>query len=747
MKLFDLDWLDFFQRLGVWNRLALRTRRVLSRLKPAKTVNAKEFGDDLQLLADAKFLMVYIERQRAKLHKDCHPFARAIRAMCRHDVLGQPDAATLQNYIEDHFTRAEQDALSPSGRNYRSNIRDLASDALSIAWLEDFLSLKNLEQAKEWESLRLRTRYYYQNASIGVIIESSEALTATQSIIRQLMSSTEPVLFGDLPVWFKDLSLPLLATATYAGIRYMLLFPSMRHGDMTPMINVWPTIPQRLHRPKPKPPRTVTPDQSFHCAYLMEDMTTVLVCASGEPPRVRGSDQALFAKAQKQLESNLTSVPEWLSQVDGCTSGKRVQAAVEFLQGLRFIETRGTQGKDLRLEPTAEARDWLGMSSRDRLKSILDRLKPDQSRNQQAGLPAKHRNMPGDVGFDMDDVGDAARFARDMLVLAELDDDDDDDYDWDAPFTSYDYDHRLRFLPRTVSWGVDPVLDLGIPAALIDTYGSLARRRFVQFSQFVEYHMQQANPLLSRRPGAKPLELHIGWSRRTPTDEEAEDLWGQLLVDFFRLRLLPLGGVQVGLEGEAAALCISLTDAGRYLLDMTKDFDYGQHSDQQGHIVVQPNFDIVFLSPAPLAEATIARFADRKATGTGTLFKITKKSIFTAASCNMTHEQVLGTLRDLCTKAIPTNVTREVRDWFDQCGRVAIKTTLLIRCPNARIATRVLEAGGKKLTPISDTVVELADRKFKTPLVNKLKETGVFVDQSSQPAVPKPKQRRRRRRW
>jgi hypothetical protein len=72
---------------------------------------------------------------------------------------------------------------------------------------------------------------------------------------------------------------------------------------------------------------------------------------------------------------------------------------------------------------------------------------------------------------------------------------------------------------------------------------------------------------------------------------------------------------------------------------------------------------------------------------------------------------------------------------------------LPLQRPNAQVATRVLAAGGKKLTPISDTVVELADRKFKAPLVKKLKETGVFVDQSSQPAVPKPKRRRRRRQW
>ena len=748
MKLFNLDWLDFFERLDVWDQLALSTRQVFAQLKSNTVVRAEEFGDDLQLLAEAEFLNVYIDGQRAKLHKHCLSFARAIRAMCRHDILEQQNADVLQSYIVDHYTTAEQAALLPNGRSYHANAHDLARDAMSVAWLNDFLSLKNLEQAREWESLRQQNRYCYQRDPEETILSSNKTLTVAQSIIRRFMSSTEPVAFRDLRGRFKRVDLRVLATAAYAGIRYLLLFPSMRHDDMTPMINIWPAIPRRLHRPKAKLPKTVTPDQTFHCAYLMEDMTTVLIGASGDPPRVRSSDNALFTKAQMQLESNLTPVPEWLKQIEGCTRSRRVQAAVEFLQAFRFIETRGIHGKDLRFEPTTEAQDWLGMSSKDRLKTILDRLKPDQSQNKPLGLQTNHRNLPGDVESELDSIEDEARFARDMLVLAGLDDEDDDDYDYDdAPFTSYGHDDRCDFLPQTVSWAADPVSDLDLPAALIDTYGTLACRRFVPFSQFVEYHMQRANPLLSRGSGAKPLKIEVGWSWRTPTDEEAENLWGQLLVDFFRLRLLPLGGAHIGLTGKSGTLCIALTDAGRYLLDLAKDFEYGQSHDQQKHIVIQPNFDIVFLSPAPLAEATIARFADRKANGMGTLFKITRKSIFTAASCNMTAEQVLDTLGELCTKAIPTNVTREVRDWFDQCGRVAIKSTILIRCPNAQVATRVLAAGGKKLTPISDTVVELADRKFKATLVKKLKETGVFVDQSSEPAAPKPNRRRRRRQW
>ncbi len=517
----------------------------------------------------------------------------------------------------------------------------------------------------------------------------------------------------------------------------------MRHVDMTPMINVWPKIPQRLHRPKAKAPESVKPDQTFHYAYLMEDMTMTLVSSSGEPLRIRGADLALFAKAQKQLESNLTPLPEWLMQIDGCSPEDRIQTAVEFLKGLRFLNVRGTPGKDFRLEPTTDGQDWLGMPSADRLKVLLDRLKAD--------LPQKTfiDDMPDDKEADEDEIEDMVRFARDMHILSQLGDydgyDDDDDDDDDASFMSYGYRHCLRFLPGTARWDLGSVRDLDIPAALADTFGSLTRKCFVEFSRFVQYHMRQNNPLVNRPPGAKPIKLNEGWSWRKPSDEEVEDFWGRLLVDFFRYRLLPLGGAEVGVKDDDGAMCISLTDAGRYLLGLAKDFEYGQYEEQKGSIVVQPNFDVVFLSPAPLAEATIARFAERKGIGVGTLFKITKKSVFAAASCSISCEQVFDDLRNLCKTAIPANVTREIRDWYDQCGKVAIETAIIIRCPDTEVATRVLAVGGKKLTPISDTVVELADRKFKSPLIKKLKEIGVFVNQSSQP--PSQKTKRRRRQW
>ncbi len=731
MKLFDLDWLDFIERSCVWENLTQGTRRIFVQLKPNNAVLAKDFGGDLQLLTDAGFVTMYVDGVRAKLHKSCTPFARAIRAMWRHDILGQPDAAMMQNYIADHLTRVEQDALLPDRQRYYSNASDLVRGAMSVAWMEDLLSLKNLKQAQTWEELRRQPEQYYgRRNSEPTFFSSGKMLAATQTVIKQFMASTGPVAFADLSAQFKKMPLPLLANAVYAGIRYLLFFPSIRHDDLTPMINIWPTIQQHLHRPKAKSPRAVIPDQTFHCAYLMEDMTTVLVGASGEPPRVRSSDFALFAKAQQQIESNLTPVPDWLGQMEQFAVHERVQTTVKFLQGFQFLGFQGTQGKDFRLEPTAEAREWLGLPSKERLKTILDRLKPGPSK------ASKQKN-----------ARDLARREAIFSGLGAEDDDDFyDDYD-DIGFISYDHDGYVGFLPQTAKLVVESDSGLDISAALIDAYRTLARRRFVRLSDFLEYHAQQANPLLKRCSGTEPLKLRIGWSWRTPTEEEAESLWVRVLIDFFRLRLLPLGGAEVGLVGASKDVCIALSGSGRYLLDLARDFDYDQSDAQQGHIVVQPNFDIVFLSPSPLAEATIARFADRMANGTGTLFKITKNSTFAAASCNMTADQMLDTLQGLCAKAIPTNVTREVRDWFGQCGRVAIKSTFLIRCPDAQIATRVLSVGGKKLTPISDTVIELADHNFKAPLVKKLEKAGVFVDLSSTAAAVIPKRRARRQPW
>ena len=133
-----------------------------------------------------------------------------------------------------------------------------------------------------------------------------------KQLVRHLMELPVSVAFAELPNRWPDVPTSALGAAILIGIEQLVLFPTMRQKDMTPMLGLWPTICQRLHRPKPNPPRPMKPETVFHGAFLVEDMTTVLVAATAQPLRLRGNDAALFAKAEREIEANLMSVPPWV---------------------------------------------------------------------------------------------------------------------------------------------------------------------------------------------------------------------------------------------------------------------------------------------------------------------------------------------------------------------------------------------------------------------------------------------------
>ncbi len=754
MKQYDIDWQDFLKRLPVWDQLTLKTRRILSELKSNQDVQIKVFGDDLPRLVKAEFLSPSAGRQRVRLNKKAGGFGRGIRAMGRYNILEDPSKPALREYILEVLTRNEQDALAPHSSYYYESSTDLVRSCRSVDWLLDFVAIGGIKEAKKWETSRRAPSYAYGKTSLtGPLLGSAPQMKAAQLMVRELMTLTEPVPIGNLAKRLKIRDPALLATAIAVGIRYLLLFPAMRLEDMTPVLTVWPAISERLNRPPAKRPKSVATDKTFGCALLMEDMTTVLVGAAGEAPRIRQSDYGLFAKARTLFESKLMSVPKWCLEVHECTLSKRLDAAVDHLKTLGFLLATGTVGRDYRLEPMPAGTAWLGMSAKERLKFILDEIK---------------RNMPGTSKQDKASDGAASGVARDKVVSTMeralriaidsndgYDDDYDDDDDGEFYFDDYDGSSSrscgeqggLTLLARTPDW-VDCVdLDADLLPGAIAAFASLARQRFVPLARFLEYQMRHANPLAQPRADGRPIRLRIDWSLREPSAEEAEECWIALLVDLLYSRLLPLGCVEVGIQKKSNIRCIALTDVGRYLLGSAKDFEYGTKQDAEGHIFVQPNFDVVFLAPSPLNEAALARFAERTGSGTGTLFKITRKSIFAAAGSGMTAKATLETLAAISAKPVPDNVAREIQGWFDQCRRISIQPAVLIHCPDAATATKVLAVGGAKLTAISDTVVELTDSTGKSTLVRKLRQAGVFTDQSADPTSGYRPPRRKHRRW
>ncbi|MCY2952528.1 MAG: helicase-associated domain-containing protein [Planctomycetota bacterium] len=246
---------------------------------------------------------------------------------------------------------------------------------------------------------------------------------------------------------------------------------------------------------------------------------------------------------------------------------------------------------------------------------------------------------------------------------------------------------------------------------------------------FTRYQSECCNPIAEMSQAKRScVALRSGGDAAPMTEIQIESCWARTLNAFVRQRLVPLGGAAIGRTFEAdSGFALAVTGAGRYLLGLCDDFDYGQPA--EAALVVQPNFEIVFLAPDPVLEATCSRFAERLGgrRPVGTLFRITKASITAAAAVGVGLDQVHATLARASSKPLPTNVEQEVRGWFASFRELSLRPATLIECPDAETAARVLACAGTDATRISDVVLEFRGDGGKLDLIKALRTQGLFV--------------------
>jgi hypothetical protein len=186
------------------------------------------------------------------------------------------------------------------------------------------------------------------------------------------------------------------------------------------------------------------------------------------------------------------------------------------------------------------------------------------------------------------------------------------------------------------SWASWAEAALDILPSLVQAFASAPRSSFIRFKDFARYQAALSNPLipLRERGGGAPL-----WARLSalPTDELLEELWQSFLHAYLSFSLMALGGAED---------------------------DPDSRGEPQADILVQPTFEIAFLSPCPAAEAEIGRFAERLGREVGVLFRITKRSISRAAAAGLPLERVIAVLSQRSKNTLPPNVEREIRGWM-----------------------------------------------------------------------------------
>jgi hypothetical protein len=248
----------------------------------------------------------------------------------------------------------------------------------------------------------------------------------------------------------------------------------------------------------------------------------------------------------------------------------------------------------------------------------------------------------------------------------------------------------------------------------------------IRFKDFLTYESREQNALRKSR-GRRSYAFSIGGRYiNNSSDKDLERAWSDTLTMAVS-RLLALGAVEFGAlqEGGGRTLTVALTAAGQYLLGLAPAFTV--KPEPQGVIVVQPNFDIVFMAPSPIAEAELGSFTERLGKHVGVVLRITKKSVWTAASAGIGPDHAIDLLRKHSSAPLPANVDREIRGWMGQCKRATVRQAVLIECPDEETATRVAAVDRARLSKLSSTIVELADAKERAKVARKLREIGVFV--------------------
>jgi hypothetical protein len=676
VKLFDLDWGALLRSLPAWERLDVKARRrLLDTLKPSGAVPATHLGEELDALRLAG--LVELSGTRAAVPEPMRPLVLALRGMDRHHVLfREPTLKGLTRYLAEHFTAQELQALQTGSHgSYSSYSRwvdrhQVAQEVASVDWIGAFLALESTTEARAWEDAHRGREDHplLDDPGMPGIFETTKRLLET------LLPHPEGLPLRELPTAVGGVPGPILGAALHAALHYLLGYAVLDPATLDPRVGLWPPAAARLGQPPPPPPQPVEPVESFHAALLMEDMTAVLVAASGEPLRLRGNDYEIFARQQQAIAERLVVVPPWAEKSLGLRVENRISVAAFLLRVLELAQPLGEEGTDLRLEPTRQGASWLALSDRDRLASLLDPLRASEERNPTG------RYYPG---------------------------------------------VKLRFFPQQISLSLpDDRFDTRI--ALADAFLTEDAASFLPLDDFLEFHSRTRNPFLEERQGGR-LAPRVTYGGPLARREELERLWADLLRSFFALRLFLLGGARVGRAADGR-LCFAITDVGWYLFEGAEDFHYGH--DVEAEVVVQPNFEIVFLTPAPTVEAQLARFAERKGAGPGVMFRLTRTSVLAAAEAGMTPDQVLGVLRQASSRELPPNVERQVRDWFGTVRRIALRHTVLIRCPDEETALRVRAAAGDTVRPLTDTILELTNSAApaKRALLRKLRKEGVFVE-------------------
>jgi len=291
---------------------------------------------------------------------------------------------------------------------------------------------------------------------------------------------------------------------------------------------------------------------------LPSDMVQVLLYISEQSPKLKKShDIALYVKAERALMKTLFSVPSIYKKILELESIPRIYIAIELLDAMGLIQIPSINSNNSNLLISDSGREWLLLDEKSRFCSIVAGYKEEV--NQLAQLSDNHFSIWPNF-FDLDLAG-------------------------------YDFKQIQKYM--------------------IDEIGKIEFEKYYPIDVFMQYfivernYFVEQNKLMSR----DPFDIDHFFDSFDVTDVNyAYEVWQQFTISFIFTRLLLVGGVKL-CEMEDGTPAIAFTSITEYILGGVKKLNMDVL--EGDHVIVQPNFEIVFLTPLIAAEYQIGRFADR----------------------------------------------------------------------------------------------------------------------------------------
>lgn len=666
MKYLIHEWGLLMPGFVLWDRLSTESKHAL--LAPGSNKPPAVHIDKIQPSAEAMIEGGWIEKGlldfcRMETEKGLALYS-ALRQM-RRVRLFDPDEAH-QNHYRDYKSLV---LTNPESTGLYRSPNTHGNPELR-RWIDSFLNSPN-PAAWEREISSFEKKSFGQKEEDHDLFDEPGLAEVARELVLLAMKSPAPLPLVELR-GFAEADPHTFQKAFHACVRYLLLFPGLDE-TMRPIFWILPQIGARIHR-KPIPyPMPVEAKPVARAWNLPADTMVLLAHALHEPLQVKARENELFAKTHERLLKDIPPVDPLPGKLEPLDGGSRVQLALQWAMALKWLKSGKANGKEV-LKVTPSGNKALSGSAAERLEAFVGAIRKSISK-----------------------TPDTHYYANPVANYFEV----------KPLLVSNNHPHGFRYF-NPYEW-------------IEEAIAELKPGKFYRLEDWLRFFSIERPP--------QGLDEYTNAKQEWQTyslETESPRILREMLHSFLFTHVLPMGfaTLATGPDGEP---CFAIGRDISLLIWGTGKPNESLQGLSPGEVIVQADFEIIFLGVNQEAFAGLLGFCERIGNMPGKVFRITRASVVAAAEKGIAAERILGELSKWSSKPVPGNVRQQIIGWGSACRVVEFRPVLLLRLPDEETTLLLGKELGKQAELIAKNTLAVRSGKIDPQLVRKWKAKGIFL--------------------